>query len=220
MSHPVRHASEVVVATILDPAALAARALTSRLARLAAEAGGGEGASRDFEKLVGEYVEQGDEGLLLLCGAASLSDAACARVAPLLARERLDTRFTMVWLAEDRISAGQRAAVAVLGYWDEPDVVDLLLRIAQTASRSRDVRNEAIASLCRLEAPEAIDLLGRSLEDPHVGEALRCRCAEALGAIGNYGALDALESVLRHAPEGPVAQSARDAIRSIRQSDV
>jgi len=50
-------------------------------------------------------------------------------------------------------------AVRVLGHWDEPHIVQRLLRMADDSTRTRELRDEATEALGRLEAPEAMDLL-------------------------------------------------------------
>ena len=109
-----------------------------------------------------------------------------------------------------------QVAIQALSHWDEPHVVRILMGVADDPSHPRAVREAALAALCRLEAPEAIELLGCTLFDPDVSEETRCACADALGEIGNYGALEALEDVQHDDPDGPLAACARAAIANIR----
>ncbi len=75
------------------------------------------------------------------------------------------------------------------GTSDEPRAIEVLLRIADDPSRPRAVRDETLLA--------------------------RRRCADALGEIGNCGALDALEAAARSDPDGDLGWHARDAIANI-----
>ncbi len=68
----------------------------------------------------------------------------------------------------------------------------------------------------RLEAPEALDVLIRTMLDPKADDATPWKCADALGAIGNHGALEALASVVETTSDKTLRQAARDAIDSIK----
>jgi len=135
----------------------------------------------------------------------------------LLARALDDADPAVVGAAAAALDRIWNDVVTVLaeGTSDEPRAIEVLLRIADDPLRPRAVRDETLLALCRLEAPEAIDLLGRALLDPDVAEATRRRCADALGEIGNYGALDALEAAARSDPDGGLGWHARDAIANI-----
>jgi hypothetical protein len=66
----------------------------------------------------------------------------------------------------------------------------------ETMSRARS-SDAALESLCRIEAPEAIDVLGRAILDPEADPVTRWACDRALEAIGNYDALEKLRQVRR-----------------------
>jgi len=102
-----------------------------------------------------------------------------------------------------------------LGFWDDPKSVSTLLAIAHDPTRPRDVRDEALEALARLEAPEAIETLGEAMADPRVDEITRCKCADALGEIGNPAALPALEALAKGEPPRQVREAVRRAIESI-----
>jgi hypothetical protein len=59
-------------------------------------------------------------------------------------------------------------------------------------------------------------VLIRTLLDTKAEDATRWKCADALGAIGNHGALEALASVAETTSDKTLRRSARDAIDSIK----
>jgi HEAT repeat protein len=134
-----------------------------------------------------------------------------------LAAQRKRTEATVYALAGDPASPGAAIAVMTLGHWDDPKSVETLLAIARDPARPRDVRDEALESLALLEAPEAIDTLGEAMADPRVHEITRCKCADALGAIGNPAALPALEALAKTEPAAQLRTSVRKAIESIER---
>lgn len=167
-------------------------------------------------QLYDAFVARGPEGIRILCCAFPDFDDTLGDIAERLAA-RCKTTEAAVWeLATDPSSGGDRTAVEVLGYWDEPHNVDLLIRIAQEPFRDPRVRREAIVSLCRIEAPEAMDLLIRTMLDPLEVEWLRWDCAEALGAIGKPEPTDALEWILRSEADKTLRDLAREALEVIR----
>ena len=132
-------------------------------ATLLARRGNERGARALFERvlsdaLVDEYVERGVAGIRSMCREASSSEAACDLVARRLAQLKGRTAVSVYHLATDPSGQADRVAVRVLGYWDEPAAVELLMRVADDPARRREVRDEALDALCRLEAREAIHL--------------------------------------------------------------
>ena len=87
-------------------------------------------------------------------GEASSSDEAVDLVAGRLAELGEHVGATVFELAEHPSLGGDRAAVRVLECWDEPEPVATLMRIAEDPARTRELRDEALVALCRLEAPE------------------------------------------------------------------
>jgi len=152
--------------------------------------------------LVADYVARGPDGIRALCGAVPFSHESDHFIAERLARRRSKTVATVYELAEHPALGADRVAVRVLGHWDEPRSVDLLLAVAEDPSRLRDVRDAALESLCRIEAPEAIDVLGRAILDPETDPVTRSACESALGAIGNYDAMEKLRQVRRARRKG------------------
>lgn len=167
-------------------------------------------------QLYDEYIARGAAGIRILCCAFPGFDDTQGDIAERLAARRKTTEATVRELATDPSSGGDRTAVEVLGYWDEPDNVEILIQIAQDPSRDVRVRHEAIVSLCHIEAPEAMDLLIRTLLDPREVEWLRWECAEALGAIGKPEPIDALEWTLRNDPDKLLRDLATEALEVIQ----
>ena len=147
--------------------------------------------------LVTDYVARGPGGIRALCSAVPFSHESDHFVAERLAKRRTKTAATVYELAEHPALGADRVAVRVLGHWDEPRSVELLLAVAEDPSRLREVRDAALESLCRIEAPEAIDVLGRAILDPKADPVTRWACERALEAIGNYDALEKLRQVRR-----------------------
>jgi hypothetical protein len=162
--------------------------------------------------LVTDYVARGPDGIRALCGAVPFSHESDHFVAERLARRRTKTAATVFELAEHPALGGDRVAVRVLGHWDEPRSVELLLAIAEDPSRLREVRDAALESLCRIEAPEAIDVLGRAILDPEADPVTRWACESGLEAIGNHDALEKLRQVrrARRKRAAPAARSTRE----------
>jgi HEAT repeat protein len=79
--------------------------------------------------------------------------------------------------------------------------------------------HDQIVSLCRIEAPEALDLLIRTLLDPRAADWLRWDCAAALGAIGKPDALDALEWTARTDPDELLRECAKEALEVIQSPE-
>lgn len=192
---------------------------------LAAEILGRRGIAAGYRTLFGSYgsrslydrfIARGSEGIRTLCGAFPDEDDSNPGIAERLAAHRKRTEATIRELAVDPSSRCARTAVEVLGYWDEPRNIEILMRIARDPFRDSVVRRQAIVSLCRIEAPEAIDLLTRTLLDRREVGWLRCECAEALGAIGKPDALHALEWVATNASDEQLRELAREAIEAIR----
>src|SRR5450759_1569614 len=90
------------------------------------------------DALVDEYVERGPAGIRPVCREACGSDAARDVVARRLAMVKERTAATVYRLAADPSDYGDRVAVRVLGYWDEPPAVELLMRIADDPARRRE----------------------------------------------------------------------------------
>jgi HEAT repeat protein len=118
-------------------------------------------------------------------------------------------------LVEDPASGGNMMAVRVLGYWDEPHIVQKLLRMAEDSTLTSALHEEAIEALCRLEAPEAMDLLIRAMQHERLDEVTRWRRADALGVMGNRGALGALRRVAAGDANKTLRERAQEAIESI-----
>ena len=147
--------------------------------------------------LVTDYVARGPDGIRALCSAVPFSHESDHFVAERLAKRRTKTEATVYELAEHPALGADRVAARVLGHWDEPRSVELLLAVAEDPSRLREVRDAALESLCRIEAPEAIDVLSQAILDPEADPVTRWACEGALGAIGNYDALEKLRQVRR-----------------------
>lgn len=193
--------------------------------RLAAEILGSRGVAAGhralFEsfgcrQLYDEFIARGPEGIRILCCAFPEFDETLGDIAERLAARRKATEATVRELAADPSAGGDRTAVEVLGYWDEPCNVELLIRVAEDPSRSTRVRQAAIVSLCHIEAPEALDLLIRTMLDPQQVEWLRWECADGLGAIGKPEPIEALEWILRSDPDQLLRDIARRALDVIR----
>jgi len=167
--------------------------------------------------LVDEYVARGPEGIRIMCRAVPEPTDWHEEIPARLAAHRKKTEATIVELAEDPASGGDRMAVRVLGYWDEPHIVQRLLRMAEDPAPRRELREEALEALGRLEAPEAMELLIHAMLDPKLEDVTRWHCADALGAIGNPGALEALQAVATEDPDKTLRERAQEAIVSIEQ---
>ena len=179
---------------------------------------------RDFgsKRMYDEFIARGPSGIRILACAFPNHDDTDGQIAERLAAHRAAADGIVQELVADPSSPGFRTSIEVLGYWDEPRNVEILMHIAQDASRPPDsyVRQEAIDSLCRLEAPEAIDLLIRTMLDREYVDWLRWDCAKALGEIGKPEALEALESVAESDPDKTLRRYAKDGIAVIHNPDV
>jgi hypothetical protein len=142
--------------------------------------------------LVSEHIGRGPEGIRTLCSAVPCRHPSDAFIAERLAARRKTTAATVYMLAETPALGADRVAVRVLGHWDEPRAVELLCAVAEDPARSADVREAALGALCALEAPEAIDVLGRAIVDGGADDLTRQECERALEAIGNHDALETL----------------------------
>jgi len=176
---------------------------------------------RDFgssKRFYDEFIARGPDAIRILACAFPEYDDSDGQIAERLAAHRTKTEGIVHELVADPSSPGFRTAVEVLGYWDEPRNVEILMQIAQDDSRPRDsyVRQEAIDSLCRLEAPEAVDLLIRTMLDGEYIDWLRWDCAKALGEIGKPAALEAFQSVAESDPDKMLRSYAKDAIAVIQ----
>jgi hypothetical protein len=168
--------------------------------------------------LYDEFIARGPEGIRILCCTFPQWDDSNGEIAERLAARRKKTEAIIHELVRDPADPGFRTAVEVLGYWDEPAHVEILRQTAQDPSRHLDsyVREEAIDSLCRLEAPEAMELLIRTMLDREQVDWPRWHCAKALGAIGKTTALDALESVAKSDADKTLRENANEAIEVIQ----
>jgi len=196
-----------------------------RLRRTVAEVLGRRGITEGYQALFGKYgsrllydefIARGPEGIRILCRAFPQWDDSNGEIAERLAAQRKKTEATIHELVGDPADRGIRTALEVLGYWDEPRNVELLMQIAREPSRDSYVFQETIDSLCRLEAPEAMDLLIRTLRDHEHVDWLRWDCAKALGEIGKPAALQALESIAENDPDKMLRDYAKEAIEIIR----
>jgi hypothetical protein len=133
-----------------------------------------------------------------------------------LAQRRKKTEAIVHELAMDPGSKAAGIAVQVLGFWDSPGSIETLLHVAGDAAYPRKIRDDALESLCLLEAPEAIDVMCQAMGDPAVLQDTRRRCVVALGEIGNAGPLGALEALVKGEKDGEIAAAARRAIEAIR----
>lgn len=192
---------------------------------LAAEILGRRGVAEGYRVLFGdfgcrqlydEFIARGPEGIRIPCCAFPEFDDTLGAIAERLAARRKTTEVVVRELAAFPSFGGDRTAVEVLGYWDAPHNVELLMQIAKDPFRDAHVRREAIVSLCRIEAPEAMDLLIRTMLDPREEPWLRWECAEALGAIGKPEPTDALEWILRNDPDKLLRDLAREALEVIQ----
>jgi len=195
--------------------------------RMAAEILGRRGVAKGWQVLFGdfgskrvydEFIVRGPNAVRILACAFPNHDDTDGQISERLAAHRAAADGIVQELVADPSSPGFRTAIEVLGYWDEPHNVEILLHIAQDASRPPDsyVRQEAIDSLCRLEAPEAMDLLIRTMLDLDYVDWLRWDCARALGEIGKPEALEALESVAGSDPDKTLRGYAKDALAVIQ----
>ncbi|HEX8794067.1 MAG TPA: HEAT repeat domain-containing protein [Polyangiaceae bacterium] len=196
--------------------------------RIACEVLGQRGVAKGWQALFGgfgskrffnEFIARGPNAIRILACAFPSCDESWGQIAERLAAHRATTEGIVDELVSDPSSPGFRTAVEVLGYWDEPRNVEILMHIAQDASRPRDswVREEAIESLCRLEAPEAMDVLIRTLLDREYVDWIRWDCAMTLGEIGKLEALEALESVAEGDPDESLRGYAKEAIGVIQE---
>ncbi len=192
---------------------------------LAAEVLGRRGVAEGYRELFrsygsrhlyDEFIARGPEGIRTLCCAFPRVDDTNGEIAERLAFRRKTTEAVVHQLVANPHPDGIRTAVAVLGYWGEPRNVEILMQIAEDPSQDSHVREEAIVSLCRIEAPEALDLLIRTLLDPRAVDWLRWDCAAALGAIGKPDALDALEWIARTDPDELLCEYAKEALEVIQ----
>jgi hypothetical protein len=147
--------------------------------------------------LVSEHIGRGPEGIRTLCSAVPCRHPSDAFIAERLAARRKTTAATVYALAETPALGADRVAVRVLGHWDEPRSVELLCAVAEDPTRSADVREAALGALCALEAPEAIDVLGRAIVDGGADDLTRQECERTLAAIGNHDALMTLREARR-----------------------
>jgi hypothetical protein len=193
--------------------------------RFVAELLGRRGEAQGYRALFGrygsrslfdEFIARGPEGIRTLCCAFPRFDETNGEIAERLAVRRKTTEAVVHELVANPHLGGIRTAVEVLGYWDEPRNVEILMQIAEDPSYASHVREEAIVSLCRIEAPEALDLLIRTLLDPQAVDWLRWDCAAALGAIGKPDAVDALEWIARTDPDELLRDYAKQALEVIQ----
>jgi HEAT repeats len=170
--------------------------------------------------LVRRFVDGGLEGIRTMCRAVPHGPLSSEEfVADRLAAQRRTTAPAIYALADDADSGADHVAVRVLGHWDEPRSVDMLLRIAEDPARRDEVREGAVEALCQLQAPEGIDVIGRALLDPDTTEALCEYYIHVLAEIGNYAAIEPLEAVAERDPDGWLGQCARDGIERIRSGE-
>ena len=168
-------------------------------------------------RYVGELLARGAEGVRILCRAGChLEPEVRDDIVRHLGEHRKRTEATVREVATDPRAPGAATAVRALGYWDEPEHVETLLAIACDRAHAGDVRDGALEALARIEAPEALETLCAALEDDSVSEYTRWRCAEGLGAIGNAGALPALEAAAKAHEQDRLGHYARSAIAEIR----
>ncbi|HEY3820248.1 MAG TPA: HEAT repeat domain-containing protein [Polyangiaceae bacterium] len=168
------------------------------------------------DTVVARLLECGADGFRTLCRVArELEPEAQDEIARQLGALRRKTEPTVRELARDRSAPGALLATMTLGYWDEPEYVEMLLAMWRDAACPADLRRAALESLCRLEAPEAIDDMCEAVLDDRMADYTKWCCAEALGEIGNHAALPALEAVVRAKPETLLGQYARQAIAAI-----
>jgi len=167
--------------------------------------------------VVERFVRRGFEGVRTMCRAIEPeADWTVYFVAERLAAQRRAIAPIIYDLAEDPRSGADHVAVRVLGYWDEPRSVEILLRIADDKARLLSVREDAVDALCALQAPEGIDVIGRALLDPASSEAQREHYTVVLGEIGNWAAIEPLEAAAKRDPDGWIGRCAREAIERIR----
>jgi len=166
--------------------------------------------------LVRQYLERGPAGIQIMCSAVPCPAASDAFIADRLAAQRKRTAATIYVLAETPALCGDRVAARVLGHWDEPRSVELLRAMAEDPARREDVREAALAALCALEAPEAIDVLGRAIVNPESDDLTRRQCERALEAIGNEDALQMLRRVRKELRRGPVRSGRERSARGAR----
>jgi HEAT repeat protein len=168
------------------------------------------------QTVVETFIARGPDGIRTLCRVLATCDPFSQDpVIEWFAAKRKLVEATVYAVLEDRSSAGDAAAVRALGFWDDPRSVEALLRVANDDTRSREVRDHALESLCRLEAPEAIDTLCAAMVDAEVDGTTRWTCAGALGDIGNAAALPALEALVKSKPGGQLERVAKEAIERI-----
>jgi len=167
--------------------------------------------------LVDRFVQHGPEGIRTMCRAIRPGEGDGMQiVSDRLASLRRSVESTVYELADAAGSGGDHVAVFVLGHWDDPRSIDTLLHIADDPTRRRAVRQDAVDVLCKLEAPEAIGVIGRAMLDPTRSETDREHYAWVLGEIGNFAALEHLEEAVRLYPDSGVSGSARAAIERIQ----
>jgi HEAT repeat protein len=110
-------------------------------------------------------------------------------------------------------------AVRTLGYWDNMKSIDTLVKVAGNPTYRRRVRDLALDSLCKLEAPEAIELMCDALRTNTVDLYTRRNCAWALGNIGNTGPLELLEAIAKGRSDKEVRDAAKQAIAQLRHPE-
>ncbi len=114
----------------------------------------------DAGYLFAVYVNAGPAGIRTLCRAIAADDGdGRNEIAMCLSNDRLRTQATVRELLDDPSLGASMTAAATLGRWDLPWSVEALMRAAGDAARPRKLRDEALAALARLEAPEAGEML-------------------------------------------------------------
>lgn len=168
----------------------------------------------DAREGVDRLAARGPDGIRRLCRLGeALEPDDQERVAARLAK-RPARAATVRTIVRDRRAAGIQVAIATLGHWDEPENVEILLAMVRDHGCASDLRDLALQALCAMEAPEALDEMCQALTDESIASPTRCKCADAVAAIGNWAALPALEAAAQ--ADGTLGVVAREAMVAIR----
>lgn len=134
-----------------------------------------------------------------------------------LLKEWGEPAFDLVMNEVQNLNSNRRSyAISLLGDFDDPRAVELLIALLQN-DKNDDVRSSAAYALCKLKDPRAFDIFVQALHDPY--ERTRQWGVQGLQKLKDKRAVDALKKALED-EDLHVRNSARFAINYIEKTDV